>query len=192
MSLRHILLGMLGEPQSGYDLKKCFDQSLRNFWHAELSQIYPQLQKLEDDGLLTSRFVESSAGPKRRVYKRSAKGRRELLEWLRSGPQIGTERMSYLAQVFFLGEFGSVDEQLGFMRELRDMTAQRLARLEEIERDWKANDPRYPDELPDEDFYGQLTLTLGLKRVRASLDWCEECLERMQQRERLAERKRRA
>lgn len=72
------------------------------------------------------------------------------------------------------------------------MTAQRLARLEEIERDWKANDPRYPDELPDEDFYGQLTLTLGLKRVRASLDWCEECLERMQQRERLAERKRRA
>ena len=32
MSLKHIMLGMLREPHSGYDLKKMFDGSLRNFW----------------------------------------------------------------------------------------------------------------------------------------------------------------
>ena len=52
MSLRHILLGLAERECSGYDVKKEFDTSLRNFWRAELSQIYPQLQKLEKDGLL--------------------------------------------------------------------------------------------------------------------------------------------
>ena len=89
MSLRHLLLGLLESPASGYDLKKQFDQSLRNFWHAELSQIYPQLQKLEDEGFVSSRHEDSPSGPPRRVYRRSARGRRELLDWLRAGPEIG-------------------------------------------------------------------------------------------------------
>lgn len=182
MSLKHILLGMLAEPHSGYDLKKEFDESLRNFWHAELSQIYPQLQKLENDGLLTSRQQASSEGPPRRVYRRSAKGRRELLKWLRAGPQIGKERMSYLAQVYFLPEFDDPDEALTFMHALRDGIAARLAKLENIESEWSSCDPQYPDELPDNDFHAQLTLSLGLKRLAASLEWCDASINRMQAR----------
>ena len=49
------MLGMLREPHSGYDIKKTFEKSLRSFWRAELSQIYPLLQKMEDEGLLTSK-----------------------------------------------------------------------------------------------------------------------------------------
>ena len=37
MSLKHIMLGMLREPHSGYDIKKQFEKSLKNFWRAELS-----------------------------------------------------------------------------------------------------------------------------------------------------------
>ncbi|MDX1498984.1 MAG: PadR family transcriptional regulator [Woeseiaceae bacterium] len=182
MSLKHILLGMLAEPASGYDLKKEFDRSLRNFWHAELSQIYPGLNRLEDEGLLTSHQEESPSGPPRRVYRRAAAGRKAVLDWLQSGPQIGRERMSYLAQVYFLGEFDDPDEAFDFMRRLREHTAARLAKLESIEREWRAGDPRYPDELPDADFYAQLTLALGLKRVRAMLEWCDESLARMEAR----------
>ncbi len=47
MSLQHILLGLLREPASGYDLKAYFDKSVRYFWAAELSQIYPTLQRME-------------------------------------------------------------------------------------------------------------------------------------------------
>jgi len=192
VSLKHILLGMLAEPRSGYDLKKEFDKSLRNFWHAELSQIYPQLQKLEDEGLLTSKQKISSEGPPRREYRRSAKGRRELLKWLRAGPQMGKDRMSYLAQVYFLPEFDDPEESVAFMQELRDEVAKRLATLEQIEKEWQACDPRYPDELPDDEFHAQLTLALGLKRLTATLDWCDESIARMQVRTTASKRMKRA
>ena len=179
MSLRHILLGMLAEPHSGYDLKKQFNQSLRNFWNAELSQIYPQLQKLEHEGLLTSRQIASSSGPPRRVYKRSGKGRRELLKWLAAGPVVGEERLSYLAQVYFLGELGDTADALAFMQDLRAHMATWLESLRQVETQWRSEDSRYPDQLPDAEFYPQLTLSLGLKKVAANLEWCDECIARL-------------
>ena len=179
MSLKHILLGMLAEPRSGYDLKKEFNQSLRNFWNAELSQIYPQLQKLEKEGLLSSKLVASSAGPPRRVYRRTARGRRELFSWLADGPRVGEERIAYLAQVFFLWELSEPDQAIAFMQELRDHMAAWLESLRAAEAEWRASDPRYPDNLPDEDFFPQLTLALGLKKVAANVEWCEECIDRL-------------
>ena len=62
MSLPHLLLGLLAEPASGYDLKKSFGQTVGHFWSAELSQIYPALGRLEDDGLLRSERVGSAKG----------------------------------------------------------------------------------------------------------------------------------
>ena len=35
MSLDHILLGVLEEPQSGYDLKRWFDEVFSFFWNAD-------------------------------------------------------------------------------------------------------------------------------------------------------------
>ena len=180
MSLKHILLGMLSEPQSGYDLKKHFDQSLKNFWSAELSQIYPQLKKMETSGLLKSHEEESASGPNRRVYTRSAKGRRELLSWLAEGPQVGEERISYLTQVFFLNELEDKNDALSFMQELRAYMVDRYDYLVEVDRFWRKEDPRYPDELPDADYFPQLTLALGLKRIKATIEWCDETIERMQ------------
>jgi DNA-binding PadR family transcriptional regulator len=182
MSLKHIMLGMLREPHSGYDLKKQFDRSLRSFWRAELSQIYPLLQKMEKDGLLSSKADSSDIGPTRRVYKRSAKGRDELQSWLADGPTVGTERIGYLAQVFFLANLGDDAKAIEFMQELRDHMANWLQSLEAAEQEWRSNDPRYPDKLPDEDFYPQLTLELGLMKVKANVDWCDRCIERIRSR----------
>ena len=183
MSLKHIMLGMLREPQSGYDLKKCFEKSLRNFWRAELSQIYPLLQKMDGEGLLASKSSASDIGPTRRVYKRTAKGRNELAEWLSEGPNVGAERISYLAQVYFLSELKDDAAVLEFMHELRSYMADWLVNLTDAENSWKANEPRYPDELPDEQFYPQLTLQMGLTKVRANLKWCDESIERIQLRQ---------
>ena len=177
------MLGMLREPHSGYDIKKKFEQSLRNFWRAELSQIYPLLQKMGDEGLLTSKVSPSEIGPSRRVYKRTAKGRRELAAWLTEGPSLGTERIGYLAQVCFLSELEDDNAVLAFMSELRDYMADWLETLTNSANCWKANDPRYPDELPDPQFYEQLTLQMGLTKVRANLQWCDESIERIRNRQ---------
>jgi len=188
MSLRHILLGILSEPQSGYDIKNRFAQSLQHFWRAELSQIYPLLQKMENEGLLTSKELASSIGPPRRVYKRAAKGRRELLAWLAGGPKLGEERIAYLAQVYFLGNLRNPDQAIKFMQDLRDHMAEWLKSLEAAEGKWRTHDRRYPDDLPDDEFFAQLTLSLGLKKVKANVDWCDESIKRIRTRK-LAESK---
>ena len=96
MSLENILLGMLDEPASGYDLKTEFSEGARHFWSAELSQIYPTLKKMELRGWLSSEVASSAKGPPRRVFRRTDAGRKQLLEWLRSGTADGnrTVRLS--------------------------------------------------------------------------------------------------
>lgn len=173
---------MLREPHSGYDIKKRFEKSLNSFWRAELSQIYPLLQKMEKDGLLTSKASASEIGPTRRVYRRSTKGRHELRSWLLGGPTVGTERIGYLAQVFFLANLNDDDKAIEFMQELREYMDDWLATLQSVEEEWRTSDPRYPDKLPDDEFYQQLTLDMGLTKVRANVEWCDRSIERIRAR----------
>lgn len=182
MSLPHVLLGMLAEPASGYDLKQMFEQSVRHFWSAELSQIYPTLKRLEDDGLLSSNAEPSDKGPPRKIYQRTRKGRDALRDWLAGGPMVRTERIAYLTQLFFLDEI-PLEGRIRFLEQLRDDFAAHVKELEAVEQHWRSQDPRYPDELPDDALYKQMTLTLGLRKYRMTRDWCEECLDRLRKRQ---------
>lgn len=181
MSLPHVLLGMLEEPASGYDLKQRFEQSVRHFWYAELSQIYPALAKLEKQGFLESQKMPSDKGPSRKIYSRTEQGKQQLKAWLAEGPVCRTERLSYLTQVFFLDAI-SAKQRVEFMQKLRDDFAARLAELQQIETHWQANDPRCPDNLPDDELFKHMTLRSGLLKYRVMVDWCEECLGRMRKR----------
>lgn len=44
----------------------------------EISALYKTLRKLEDDECVASSWLKSAAGPSRRLYQLTAKGRREL------------------------------------------------------------------------------------------------------------------
>ena len=178
MALEHILLGMLRKPASGYDLKAEITQSVGHFWHAELSQIYPTLGRLARDGLLDVRTEPSDKGPPRKVYETTADGHAHLLEWLNSRPAVGTERLEWLAQVWFLDEEPS--RALPFFRELRADFARELASLEAIETYWKGTDPSYPD--VEVDLFPQFTLALGLRKLRVIVDWCDDCIARLEAR----------
>lgn len=182
MSLPHILLGMLTSPGSGYDLKQYFGQSVRHFWYAELSQIYPTLARLEKEGLLSSESVKSDKGPSRKIYTRTKKGTWKLTAWIADGPVCRTERLAYLTQTFFLDAV-NMEQRISFMQDLRADFADHLKDLEAVEDNWRANDPGYPDELPDQGFYKQMTLRSGLMKYKIMMDWCDECLERMNKRQ---------
>ena len=48
-----VILGLLATaPLSGYEIKAIVDRSTRFFWAASYSQIYPELRRLEQDGLI--------------------------------------------------------------------------------------------------------------------------------------------
>ena len=80
-----VILGMLAaRPRSGYEIKQLVDNSARFFWAASYGQIYPELKRLKDAGLVAG--SDASQGARQRtVYKLTAKGRRrletEVSEW---------------------------------------------------------------------------------------------------------------
>ena len=176
MSLENILLGCLEVPASGYALKAYFDERIRPFWSAELSQIYPTLKRLESRGLLTSRTEPSTKGPARKVYTRTGKGRGALLRWLSDGPQVGTERFAYLAQVFFMDELGDVAATRGFMIELREQMAARLAALEKIEHQIRDTAGQPPEAFSGDGLHQFLVVRMGIHSIGAKLTWCDETI----------------
>ncbi len=175
MSLENILLGMLDEPASGYDLGGEFEASARMFWFAELSQIYPALRRLEARGFLRSSEAASTRGPKRRVYTRTPQGDAALREWLRSEPEVKSVRLPYVAQLYFLGHLGEAPVSHRFFESLRrELTAQ-LERFESIGTYFE-DDCSGPDETSDVEFHHYAALRAGLHVVRARLAWCDEMI----------------
>ena len=182
MSLPHILLGMLDQPAAGYDLKKHFEESVGHFWAARLSQIYPALAKLEDQGLLSSRMEPSDRGPDRKVYRRTAAGTEALQAWLEEGPVMNEERLAWLAQVYLLDGLPDDESRLVFLKDMRDQLAEEHAYLVAADQAWRDNDPRYPDALPDELFFKSMALDLGVHKLAAKLEWSERCIARLEAR----------
>jgi PadR family transcriptional regulator, phenolic acid-responsive transcriptional regulator len=182
MSLEHILIGLLRQPSSGYDLKKVFDERIDYFWAAELSQIYPTLKRLEKRGWVRCRQAASSRGPGRRVYETTAAGRRALRDWLAKGPEIGDERFAYLAQIYLMDELADLKQTLRFFTVLRDEFNRKREALRRLERYWAEADPRYPEELPPPDFHVQLTLRMGILSLGGHVRSCDESIRRLRAR----------
>ncbi len=175
MSLDHILLGLLREPATGYDLKNVFGETVRHFWSARLSQIYPTLKRLEQRKMLDSRWEPSPKGPDRKVYTLTDAGRAELMRWLRDDPAVGTERFAYLAQLYFMDTIGDIQETRAFMTQLRDHFSRWLAQLRAIERDIVATHGD-PEGYGDAGFHQFTALRMGIHSIEAKVAWCDETL----------------
>src|SRR5207302_1460724 len=79
-----VILGMIAfGKQTGYDIKQLVDKSTRHFWAASYGQIYPELRRLEGEGMVRGR-PEPTGGRARMVYELTEEGQRALREWLKS------------------------------------------------------------------------------------------------------------
>jgi PadR family transcriptional regulator, regulatory protein AphA len=83
MSLRNALLALLRVgPLSGYDLQKQFSVSVGHVWHAPDSQIYPELRKMEAEGLVEGEEQARGERGTRRVYHVTEAGEKAFLDWM--------------------------------------------------------------------------------------------------------------
>ena len=87
MSLGNALLGLINyRPMTGYDLKRIFDDTVGFFWFAQMSQIYRELNKLEEEGLVKSTIEAQEKRPDRKVYQLTKKGKKVFLNWMNKFP----------------------------------------------------------------------------------------------------------
>jgi PadR family transcriptional regulator AphA len=158
----YVILGMVRrEPRSGYEIKALVDNSTRFFWAASYGQIYPELKRLDEAGLIVG--SDSPTGGRRRtVYEITADGEEELRAWLRQPPRTFEMRDEGLLKLFFADALPR-DEALEILRSMR---AQKLAMHERL---------RAIEQLKGEieDPFPMVVLQGGLEFTEWFADWCE-------------------
>ena len=82
--LGYAILSLLARvPLSGYDLAREMKKPHSFFFgQAQLSQIYPELARLEAAELVTSQIIEQRGRPDRKVYSILPPGRQQLERWV--------------------------------------------------------------------------------------------------------------
>jgi PadR family transcriptional regulator AphA len=172
VSLRHAALGLLSRgPASGYDLLKVFEASMANVWPATQSQLYGELNKLADAGLIEV----TTLGPRgRKEYAITDSGRAELHRWLTSAQDDPVFRSAQLLRVFLLDELPR-DQAREFLTGLRDEADRERKRYEQIRDsyDWSGS---------DEAFFSRAALENGLRFTRMESEWADWVLAELDKR----------
>jgi len=155
---------------------KEFDESLAYFWHATVQQMYRELDKMEQQGWLTSESIVQSDKPNKRVYTITNDGKNELITWL-SNPEADIKKFMQGKNVFLM--------RLAFSGEVGD--AQAIKLLEIFRDEYKKNMQRYDgvdDAIAHEEAalgqaamkYWKLIALHGKIMRKARLDWVNQAI----------------
>ena len=165
----YVILGMLRlGRRTGYEIKALVDVSTRFFWAASYGQIYPELARLEELGLVKGE-EDRSNGRRRKAYDLTPAGERALHEWLTSEDPLHIELRHEGALKFFFSDALTPDEQLAQLRHIRETHEQIAAQLRAIE-------PAEPDGKPPAPL---LTLEFGIAYQEFLADWCARAERRL-------------
>jgi PadR family transcriptional regulator, regulatory protein AphA len=174
-STAYVILGMLGwRPMSGYEIKSLVDRSTRFFWAASYGQIYPELRRLGEAGLIEGE-ASPRGGRRRTVYRLTPAGRNELRAWLAKDAAVFELRDEGLLRLFF-ADAGGRETAIGALVAKRRFHEQKVEKLREIE---SSDEPGG---------YAHLVLRYGIELNEWIADWCERTA-RAVERDRASERK---
>jgi DNA-binding PadR family transcriptional regulator len=127
----YVVLGLLRlGSRSGYEIKRAADASTRFFWVLSPPQIYTELARLEQAGLLEGRS-EPQGQRRRRLFELTAAGEAALVGWLREREPLSLEiRDMGLLKLFFADalELEDVIEHVGAMRSRSEQALERFRR----------------------------------------------------------------
>ena len=164
-STSYVVLGMLRhEPRSGYEIKAAVDNSTRFFWAASYGQIYPELRRLAEAGLVEGE-AHATGGRKRTVYRLTPAGRIELRRWLTEPAETLELRDEGLLKMFF-ADSAAPGRAVELLDERRRLHEQKIARLRAVE-------PKAAAAAGAGDPYPYLVLRYGVEMSEWTIAWCE-------------------
>lgn len=167
MSLAHVILGLLQQQErTGYDLKtECFNQCIAHLWSADQAQIYRTLEKLEGQGWIACTVEVQSDRPNRKIYRLTAAGEAQLLQWLQTHQPLPILREPLLAQLHFAAQLP--DDAIVHL--LEQELAARQQKLEECEA--IALPPLNTPNISREQKMQRLALELVRQREQMYVEW---------------------
>ena len=177
MALKYAILGLLNyQDMTGYDLKKLFDDSIKNFWFASVSHIYRELGALESAGYLSSVIKPQTDKPDRRVYSITEAGKTAFRKWIAHFPdKLSKEkRDEFSLRLFFSSSLSHAELNKQFRRLIREKEQQR----EEILSYMNITE-QYAQKLElfgGEELYWRFILRRALMNLETTIRWAKECI----------------
>jgi DNA-binding PadR family transcriptional regulator len=176
MSLRDAVLAALLEGESsGYDLAKGFDASVANFWMATPQQLYRELDRLADQGLVRARVVHQERRPNKRMFSLTEAGRAAIQQFTGRAPKPSVIRDELLVKVQ-AADVGDAPAIREFILERLQWATAKLQRYERLR-------TRLLDDRGEEEYLAQtervgpyLTLLRGISFEEENIRWAERAL----------------
>lgn len=183
MALRHAVLAALLDGEfSGYQLAKSFDIGVANFWHALPQQLYAELARLEDEGLVSGREVVQEGRPNKRVFTVTEEGFAELERFAAAPAKPSFIRDDLLVKVQAVDGVAAAP----VIAQLRERAAVAEAKAEVLGKLLR----RLRGELDEDEFLREgrrigpyLTCQRGLAFERETREWCLRTAELLARRE---------
>lgn len=173
---RYAILGMLNEgPMSGYDVKKKIENDLGHFWRESYGKIYPELKRLEEDGLATVRTENHDGRPSRKVYTITVTGMVELKKWVSILPDDPLNTSELLLKVYY-GHQVSPANTASLIRRALDHVNDGLDEVREVRRKLRSSQSGDAEQV-----HRLATLSFRERYYEFLEAWCDESLESLEE-----------
>ncbi|MFC9934728.1 PadR family transcriptional regulator [Glutamicibacter sp. NPDC127525] len=186
MSLRNALLSLLTvEPMTGYDLYKVFESSVGHVWHAPDSQIYPELKRMESEGLITGQDVPWGPRGKKRQYTITQQGVAQFKGWMNTPLEYARTRDPAHLKAAYLewAEPEAAREQMrGHIAHHQSLLKQWQERITELEQGSNSMLAKRLKSTPRKDWeatvaYKRFTYEGLIARAESEIQWATRGLE---------------
>jgi len=114
----YVILGALHErPRSGYDIKSFADHSTRHFWAVSYGQLYPELKRLLEAGLIESED-QPTGSRQRTLYRLTRMGEEALADWVSDTSLRPCEIRDEMLVRLFFSDVVELDKRVELARKM--------------------------------------------------------------------------
>jgi DNA-binding PadR family transcriptional regulator len=161
MSIKYAILGLLHyKDMHGYKIKAHIERNFGHMWSINYGQIYPNLKRLEEEGLVTKVDVPQADAPDRKLYSITQKGVEAFSRWLHDSPERQMLlRDPFLLRFVFFG-FGDKERALKMIDEQIQSYQRQMEKRRVNLRRWASHD-----------IYVRLMAELGVSLNEVMLSW---------------------
>src|SRR5262245_5183023 len=165
LTLELALLGYLREgPLHGYEIhRQLLDPTgLGLVWHIKQAHLYGLLNRLEEEGFLTSTIKPQVARPPRKLFRLTKSGNDSFVDWVQTPVPHGREvRLDFLTKYYFAEREGT------------KTVVRLLKRQREACQDWLTAQQAQVDLLPDCRSYEWQVCQFRIGQIEAMLAWLD-------------------
>jgi len=169
----YVILGMLRKgPKSGYEIKAKADVSTRFFWAISYGQLYPELKRLEEAGLIEGE-TDPGDGRQRRVYSIAPAGEEALREWLMRSGDLHSELRHEGVLRFYFADALNHEERVELLHAIRAKHERLREELGQIKPSAETASDEHGDDL------SLLTLETGIAYQEFFVELCDRLERRL-------------